>query len=172
MVTIKQVFMPAATSYLDDLVTILVAIVQGGASVGFLADITPEEARVFWQAVLEAAAQDNRVLLVAEGEGGRVVGTAQLNIATMPNGRHRAEVQKVLVHPQAQGQGVGRQLMEQLERIARERQLKLLVLDTTLGSVGERLYARLGYVRLGEIPDFAVYPDGQLHPTVVFYKQL
>jgi acetyltransferase len=172
MVTIKQIRMPAATSHLDDLVTMLVDIVQGGASVGFLADITPEEAQAFWQTVLEATWQDSRVLLIAEDDDGRTVGTAQLDISTRPNGRHRAEVQKVLVHPQAQGQGVGRQLMEQLERLARERQLKLLVLDTTLGSAGERLYSRLGYVRLGEIPDFAVYPDGQLHPTVVFYKQL
>ena len=47
-----------------------------------------------------------------------------------------------------------------------------LVLDTNTGSDAERLYAVLGWVRVGVIPDFSVEPRGGLRPTTIFYKKL
>jgi hypothetical protein len=40
------------------------------------------------------------------------------------------------------------------------------------GDAAERLYERLGWMRVGVIPDYALYPDGRLCATTVFYKQL
>ena len=48
----------------------------------------------------------------------------------------------------------------------------LLVLDTVTGHAGERLYARLDWVQVGVIPDFAVFPDGSPCATTIFYKKI
>ena len=46
------------------------------------------------------------------------------------------------------------------------------MLDTVPGSDAERLYRRHGWIEVGVIPDFALLPDGDPAPTVVFYKRL
>ena len=48
----------------------------------------------------------------------------------------------------------------------------LLVLYPNRGSDAERLYARMGWTRVGEIPDFSLQPRGGLRATTVFYKML
>ena len=103
---------------------------------------------------------------------GRAVGTAQLRLAQLPNARHRAEVAKVLVHREARRRGYGRDLMRTIEAIARRWRRTLLVLDTIAGSDAERLYERLGWIKVGSIPRYAAFPDGTLAPTTIFYKEL
>jgi hypothetical protein len=46
------------------------------------------------------------------------------------------------------------------------------VLDTMQGSAAKKLYRSMGWSEVGPIPDFAVWPDGSLGPTVVYYKRL
>jgi GNAT superfamily N-acetyltransferase len=111
-------------------------------------------------------------VLIAALDGGRIIGTAQLALATQPNGPHRAEVQKVLVHPAHRRQGIGKLLMAAIENEARALNRTLLVLDTVRGNVAERLYEQMGYIRVGVIPNFALSTTGQLEDTVVFYRQL
>jgi hypothetical protein len=48
----------------------------------------------------------------------------------------------------------------------------LLVLDTLLGSQAEDVYRHLGWLRAGEIPQYAAAPDGEIFPTVVYFKAL
>ncbi len=62
--------------------------------------------------------------------------------------------------------------MQAAEATARECGKTVLVLDTVPGSDAERLYARLGWVRVGEIPDYALLSHGGLAPTTIFYKRL
>ena len=45
------------------------------------------------------------------------------------------------------------------------------VLDTATPEA-ERLYVRTGWQRCGEIPDYALMPDGSLCETVVYWKHL
>jgi GNAT superfamily N-acetyltransferase len=161
-----------ARTYLDDLSEMLVQVVKAGASIGFLDTITKDDARHFWEETIASLSSGRRVWLVAKDDANKVIGTAQFEVGARDNGTHRAEVQKVMVHPEARKQGVARALMVELEQLASEHNLKTLVLDTTLGEAAEKMYSKLGYVRVGEIPDFAVYPDGRLHPTVIFYKLL
>jgi ribosomal protein S18 acetylase RimI-like enzyme len=89
-----------------------------------------------------------------------------------PNGRHRAEVQKVLVHSSLRRQGLGRALMRAIEAEARACARTLLVLDTESGSGAQTLYAGEGYIVAGQIPAFAMGNRGGYVPTTYMYKEL
>jgi len=155
----------------EDLGAVLVDCVDGGASVSFMEPFARADANAWFAAVVPEIAGGTRVLLAAYDEAG-LVGTVQLVHAWPPNQPHRADVTKLLVHRRARGRGVGRLLMERLEEEARADGKTLLVLDTVSGSDAYRLYLRLGWIEVGEIPDFALYPDGRLCPTTVFYKRV
>ena len=163
--------LPAA---LDDLAGILHACVHDGASVGFVAPFPLSEARAFWtDAVFPGVRNGGRVLFVAR-DGTRIVGTVQLVLAGMPNQTHKAEVAKMLVHPSARRRGFGRALMAALIARARAEQRRLLVLDTRSGDPSQRLYETTGFVKAGEIPGFALAPDGsdRTDPTTYMYLAL
>ena len=103
---------------------------------------------------------------VSEGE--QILGAVQLSVPTKANGRHRGEVEKLMVHGNARGRGLAKRLMSMLEHQARAAGLQLLVLDTRLGDVASILYRRLGFVEAGQIPDYARNSDGSLAATVLF----
>jgi len=90
----------------------------------------------------------------------------------MPNGRHRAEISKLLVHPQARRQGIARELMQRAERRARAQGKTLLVLDTRSGDVASDLYRSLGWQVAGSIPCYAESIAGVLDATTYMYKVL
>jgi GNAT superfamily N-acetyltransferase len=152
---------------LDRLADILVAVVADGASVGYLPPLDREEARGYWAGVI----RPGNILLIAEREG-RIVGTAQLELAMRLNGRHRAEVNKVLVDPTCQRQGIGRRLMEEIEDVARREGRTLLHLDTREGDGSNDLYRRMGYIEAGSIPNWACSATGSLDATILYYKML
>jgi ribosomal protein S18 acetylase RimI-like enzyme len=152
---------------LEQLVGLLVAVVDDGASIGFLPPLDPEEARAYWAGVLKPGV----VLLVAEEEE-RIVGSGQLHLEQRANGRHRAEVAKLMVDPAARGRRLGRRLMERLEAIAREEGRTLLVLDTREGDPSNALYRSTGWIEAGRIPRYACSANGELHATVFYYKEL
>jgi GNAT superfamily N-acetyltransferase len=152
---------------IDDLVDVLIAVVADGASVGYLPPLDPVVARTYWQ----GAIRPGNILLLAERDG-RVVGTGQLELAMRANGRHRAEVNKVLVHPNAQRQGIGRRLMEAIDGVARREGRTLLHLDTREGDGSNKLYLSAGYVEAGRIPSWARSATGSLDATVFYYKLL
>jgi GNAT superfamily N-acetyltransferase len=157
--------------HVGGLADLLVDSVDDGGSVGFMAPLARDKAVAFWQGVADGVATGDRALLVAEDDDG-IIGTVHLILAQPENQPHRADLTKMLVHPRARRRGVGAQLMEAAEEMARECGKTLLVLDTVTGSDAERLYARLGWVRVGEIPDFALLASGGLWGTIVFYKKL
>ena len=163
----------SVTAVTDDVVEQLAAVlldaVRSGASVSFMSDLTPDQATAWWRKTLTSSSK--AVVLVARDEQG-IVGTVQLQPSWAPNQPHRADVAKLIVHRRARGRGVARALMQELERRARERNFTLLLLDTCKGSAAERLYASLGWIRVGEVPNFALNPDGSWCATVFFYKQL
>ena len=150
---------------------LLVDSVNDGASVGFMYPLEKAKAVAFWRRVADGVASGERALLIAEDESG-LVGTVHLVLALPENQPHRADLTKMLVHPRARRRGLGAALMAAAEEMARECGRTLLVLDTVTGSDAERLYARLGWVRVGEIPDFAFLSHGGLWGTVVFFKKL
>jgi acetyltransferase len=159
-------------SLVEALGRLLTDAVHSGASVGFLSPVARATADRYWHDVFTAmSAGDDLLLWVAEVEG-QVAGSVQLALCPKENGRHRAEVQKLFVHRTARGKGLSTLLMRAVEAEARRRQRSLLVLDTLLGSHAENVYRHLGWSRAGEIPGFATSPDGELFPTVYYFKQL
>lgn len=152
---------------------VLMDCVEGGASVSFMAPLTRERADAFWSGVADGVAAGERILLAAEERGsGRILGTVQAVLGQPENQPHRADVAKMLVHREARRRGLGAALMRAVERGAREAGKSLLVLDTVTGGDAERLYARLGWVRCGVIPSYALWPEGGFCDTTVFYKQV
>ena len=170
-----QEWKPAAeaAAELDMLAEVLHAAVHAGASVSFILPFSREEARAFWERdVMPRVVAGNRRVLVAR-TGRRIVGTVQLDFATPPNQRHRAEILKLLVHPDARRQGIARALMVAAEEIARAESRTLLTLDTRTGDRAEPLYLSLGFVRVGVIPNYARAPHSPLlEPTTIMYKNL
>jgi acetyltransferase len=171
MFTLQLITTPPSTVVYEGLIELLRDSVENGASVGFLAPLKRELAEAFWHDMLREAGS-SRVILIATTEQGDVAGSVQLALGQKENGRHRAEVQKLLVHSRYRNQGLGRRLMEAIEHEAQQRGITLLVLDTIEGELAEQLYLKLGYVRVGEIPNYASFPDGRLWTTVIFYKEL
>jgi acetyltransferase len=155
-----------------ELVEILVDCVDGGASVGFLPPLAASEAAAYWRTVCAALDDGSRVLLVAGPQGGPAVGTVQLDLAMRPNGLHRAEVVRLLVHRRARRAGLGRALMVAVEQEARRRGRTTLVLDTREGDPSERLYQSLGWQRVGVIPRYARSAGGTLDGSAFYYKLL
>jgi GNAT superfamily N-acetyltransferase len=145
--------------------------VAGGASIGFMADVTHAQVLRFWRQVATAARSDGRAVIVAERDGA-VLGVVQMIPTRIDNQPHRGEVAKMLVHRSARRAGVGAALMRAAEDAARAKGRTLLVLDTVEGGAGERLYRRLGWTAVGAIPGYALFPDGAPCATVVFYKAL
>jgi GNAT superfamily N-acetyltransferase len=155
------------------LADVLLDCVEGGASVSFMHPLPRAKAIGFWQDVLASAARGERIVLLAEDiESGAIVGTVQVVLDTPENQPHRADVAKTLVHRSARRRGVGAALMRAAEAAAQEAGKTLLVLDTVTGGDAERLYARLGWQRCGEIPGYALWPRGGLCSTTVFYRVL
>jgi GNAT superfamily N-acetyltransferase len=171
LTTIRRLDAAAARAALDDLAAVLVDCVAGGASISYMAPFSHEDARAVFEEVA-AEVERGQHVLIAASEGGEVVGTVQVNLATPPNQPHRGDIAKLLVRGSARRRGIAAQLMEAAEREALAEGKTLLVLDTVTGDPAERLYERLGWTRVGVIPDYALYPDGRLCATTVFYKQL
>ncbi|ALR76761.1 GNAT family N-acetyltransferase [[Enterobacter] lignolyticus] len=157
---------------LDPLVAVLADCVNGGASVSFMLPFHPDTARAFWRDVADSVDAGERLLLVAEDGDGLISGAVQLITAMPENQPHRGEVAKLLVHSRGRRQGTARALMAALEQLAREREKSVLVLDTATGSGAEIFYQRCGWQKVGEIPRFALMPDGEMSATSVFYKLL
>jgi GNAT superfamily N-acetyltransferase len=155
----------------DELATVLIDCVEGGASVSFMLPLTRDRAAAFWRRVAKGVIAGERALLVAEDAGG-ICGTVQLILDQPENQPHRADLAKMLVHRRARRQGLGAALMRAAEATARECGKTLLVLDTVTGGDAERLYARLGWERVGVIPNYALWPQGGPCDTTVFYRNL
>jgi len=155
----------------DELARVLIDCVDGGASVSFMQPLSRDRAAAFWRKVAHDVAIGARALLIAEDAQG-ICGTVQVLLHQPENQPHRGDVAKMLVHRRARRRGVGEALLIAAERSAADLGKTLLVLDTVTGSDAERLYRRLGWQRCGEIPGYALWPDGRPCPTTVFFKSL
>ncbi len=153
------------------LADVLIDCVEGGASVSFMHPLSRGRAVAFWQGVARAVAAGERALLVAEDAHG-LCGTVQLVLAQPENQPHRADLAKMLVHRRARRHGLGAALMRAAEATARECGKTLLVLDAVTGGDAARLYERLGWVRVGDIPGYALMPRGEPCGTTYYYRDL
>ena len=156
---------------IDGLAGVSIDCVEGGASIGFMHPLTRDRAVAFWRRVAQGVAAGERALLVAEDAQG-LCGTVQLVLDQIENQLHRADLAKMLVHRRVRRLGLGAALMKAAEDTARECGKTLLVLDAVTGGDAARLYERLGWTRVGDIPGYALFPQGGLCSTTVYYRNL
>ncbi|SMG55279.1 GNAT family N-acetyltransferase [Paraburkholderia susongensis] len=171
-VTVRRLGPNEASACVEALAEVLIDCVEGGASVSFMLPISREKALAFWRTVANGVALGERTLLIAEDGNGEIVGTVQLITAQPENQPHRADVAKMLVHRKARRRGIAQHLMREVDRIAREEKKSVLVLDTVTGGDAERLYQRAGWQRVGDVPNYALMPDGAFCGTTFYCKQL
>ena len=169
-VTVRVLSGEEALAQVSALSDVLVDCVHAGASVSFMAPLSREKAERFWQGVAAGVVAGERVLLVAE-EGADVLGTVQLVVGQPENQPHRADVSKMLVRSASRRRGIGGKLMRAVEEEARRAGKTLLVLDTA-SAEAERLYERSDWTRVGVVPGYALFPDGEPCDTAYYYKPL
>lgn len=157
--------------YEEGLSLLLEDSVNNGASIGFLAPIEKNEVVNYWREVNNKLEQGNSRVWIAIQQG-KILGSVQLSLVNKKNGVHRAEVEKLIVLTSARKQGIATLLMNELEKFSREKGLRLLVLDTREGDVSELLYSKIGFVRVGVIPNFALSSTGNYDGTAIYYKRL
>lgn len=172
MTHLRELHRAEALARVPELAEVLRDCVEGGASVGFMRPLAEGRCEAFWRRVAEGVGAGERRLFVAEDAAGRICGTVSLVIDMPDNQPHRADVSKMLVHRRARRQGVAERLLMALEARARELGKTTLVLDTVTGSDAARLYERLGWQRAGDIPNYALMPDGAPCSTTYYFKPL
>jgi len=157
-------------AHIEQLAAVLIDCVEGGASVSFMHPLTRQKASDFWRSLAPDVADGRRLLLAAHDTTG-IVGTVQVILDQPENQPHRADVAKMLVHRRSRRRGIGSALVRAAEESARSAGKTLLVLDTASGDA-ERLYARLGWIRAGTVPDYALWPHGGLCSASFYYRRL
>lgn len=161
----------AAPAIVETLSEILIEVVTGGGSVGFMHPLSAIEAREFWTGALAAAGRDERIVLGA-WRGGSLVGTVTLLLDFPPNQPHRAEIGKMMTRPSQRGRGVATALLRAAEILAAANRRSLLVLDTATDDGAAGLYEKMGFTLAGEVPDFALKPLGGLTGTLIYWKRI
>ncbi|TVT29289.1 GNAT family N-acetyltransferase [Salinicoccus cyprini] len=142
-------------------------VVASGASMNYFHPMHHETAMRYWAGVLS----DHHRLFVAILDG-KIAGTVQLHLSDKENGQHRAEVAKLMTHPDFQRKGVGKALLQHAEKMATEENRWLLMLDTEKGSAANALYLSEGYQLIGEVPAYSQDPFGKYKDGNVYYKLL
>jgi ribosomal protein S18 acetylase RimI-like enzyme len=159
--------------HVRELGALLHACVHDGASISFVLPFTADDSEAFWSQNVRPGVLDGTRLLLVARKGGRIAGSVQLDYDTPPNQPHRAEVRKLLVHPEFRRQGIAQALMAKLERTASQMGRSLITLDTRTGDKAEPLYASLGYKTAGVIPGYCRDPfEDRLDSTTIMYKVL
>jgi ribosomal protein S18 acetylase RimI-like enzyme len=157
--------------HLGALVELLSDVVNGGHPMGFLPPLSSDEGTDYWLSLRSELDIGARVLVVACIDE-RLVGSGQLMFARSPNGRHRAELQKLLVARDARQRGVGRALMAALHESARQHGRSLLMLYTRVTGGAVEFYKELGYREVGVIPGYTLGRLGERHDTLMLYQEL
>lgn len=171
--TIAELNAEQIQPHLSDLCRILIDSVQNGAAISFMQTITPTEAEDFWLTKVKSAVTSGDTRLFGAFVGDRLIGTVQLILAMPPNQPHRAEISKMIVHPDGRRQGLGKALMTTALQTAQQCGKTLVTLDTRSGDVSEALYRQVGFQEAGKIPEYAFDPDGKTrHATTYMYRYL
>jgi ribosomal protein S18 acetylase RimI-like enzyme len=171
LVGVERVTGREARALRPGLVELLRDAVGHGASVGFLDPLADDEAAAYWDGVFAEVDGGGRLLLVVR-EADQVLGSVQLAIPDQPNAGHRISVEKLLVHTTVRRRGLGTELLRAAEDAAARMGRYLLVLDTRAGDPAGRLYERLGYIRSGVVPGYALSPRGRPESAAFYYRDL
>ena len=155
-------FVPVAAAEASDpqlraqLLETWVAVTNAGGAVGFVAPAVPELIGETLDSALQriGSGRDALGVLRADEDGRthRAVGMGILSASASPLRQHWRTILRLMVHPDLQGQGAGRVLLEGLHGRARELGLEFVCLSVRGGTGIERFYAHHGYEIFGRNP--------------------
>ncbi len=155
---------------LDDLCEATESAITEGGGFGWLKPPPRQVLENYWKGVLLVP---ERRLVVGRLDG-IIAGSAQLSRAPRNNEAQAfaGTLTSAFVAPWARGRGLGRGIVREIERLARELGLAVLNLDlrdTQRAAIG--LYENLGYRRWGTHPVYAQV-EGRILPGHYYYKLL
>ncbi|MBU8918400.1 GNAT family N-acetyltransferase [Neobacillus sp. 114] len=153
--------------HLNELSALLIQVVGDGASIGFLPPLGENVAKGYWESVLNP-----EVVLFVAKINNIIAGSVQLHLCSKQNGRHRAEIAKLMTHPHYRRNGIARLLMEKAHETAKQMGRTLIVLDTREGDPSNSLYTSLRYIQAGRIPKYALSENGDFDATIIYYKMI
>ncbi|MDE2362811.1 MAG: GNAT family N-acetyltransferase [Hyphomicrobiales bacterium] len=168
---IREILPASGIENENALAALLIETVAAGGSVSFMHPLSEADATAFWRDWLASAARGERIVFGAFADGA-LVGATTLVLACPPNQPHRAEIAKMMTARAFRGRGVATALMRAAEAAARARGRWLLTLDTAAEDGAAGFYEKLGFVRAGEIPDYALKPHGGLTSALLYWKRL
>jgi GNAT superfamily N-acetyltransferase len=171
---LRYVLDPAITPRLRDALAVLWAeVVNGGGAVGFLPPVTTEDVRGDLRKHLVGVADGTTRTLVGFSEAGRPVATAFYEFNTHRLMRHWVWLKTVMVHPDWQGRGTGRELMTAAASAARGMDGVAGIRLTCRGGMGlERFYAACGYQEVGRAPGAIRVGEADLRDDVMMWLPL
>jgi len=164
---IKIEQLKTVVEHLDELSELLIQVVEDGASIGFLPPLNFSDANKYWENVLNP-----EVILFVAKINNQIVGSIQIHLCTKQNGGHRADIAKLMAHPNYRRNGIGKLLMQKAEERAGQEDRSLLVLDTREGDPSNHLYTSIGYIHAGRIPNYVKSANGESQATNIYYKSL
>jgi GNAT superfamily N-acetyltransferase len=169
-VEIRPVTPQESPNLVPTLVNLLIETVAGGAALGFLPPVEPADARHYWLSLTPDLWAESRLLIGAFCDG-RIIGSGQLVLPSLPNARHRVELQKLFLSRAFRGHEVGQRLMVALHDAAR-RHGRWLVLLHARRPVADRFYRPLGYQEVGVVPGYSLGTSGEDIDSVALYLDL
>ena len=168
-VAVERLIQYAGTD-LDDLCEATERAILEGGGFGWLKAPPRQMLENYWKGVLLIP---ERRLVVGRLDG-VVAGSVQLSRAPRNNEAQAfaGTISALFVAPWARGRGIGRGILSEIERLARELGLAVINLDlreTQGAAIG--LYESLGYQRWGVHPCYAQV-DGRVVPGHYYYKRI
>lgn len=106
---------------------------------------------------VEQMAGADTTVFVARDDGGKAVGIGALKVHSDELG----EVKRMFTLPEVRGQRVGRMLLDRIVGLARDKGLRMVMLETGTGegmAEAHRLYTRYGFTPRGAFLD---YPESE-----------
>jgi acetyltransferase len=135
------------------------AVTRADGAVGFAPDAPEVDIRAAAIALVEDVRAGRQQLIALEADGA-LAGTVFLRRGDRPVIRHRADVLKLMVHPDLQGRGWGKALLDAAVAHATELGLEQLLLSTRGGTSLPAFYAKQGWTQVGLFPDaLRIGPD-------------
>ncbi|MER5716924.1 GNAT family N-acetyltransferase [Streptomyces sp. NPDC002132] len=145
---------PAVTPDLrDGVLDLWTDVSNAGGAVGFVAPVSREAIRPELVRALAQIAEGRTRLLVGHDESGRVAATAFITFNTHRLMTHWVWLYTVMVHPEHQGKGHGRDLLAAAAEAARGFDGVEAIRLSCRGGLGlEDFYASCGYKEVGRVP--------------------
>lgn len=133
------------------LAALWLAVSREGGAVGFLPDAPERDVLAAAEHVVREVRAGRETMIVIE-TGALLAGAVFLRRGPGPMVEHRADLLRLMVHPDLQGQGWGTRLLDAAVAHAAETGLQQLLLSARGGTRLPEFYAKQGWTEVGRWP--------------------